>query len=1666
MNETSDNLKSYSYAQVLDLIAEGEIVGLVDGAKSIYLDDTAVQNPDGTYNFTGVSYVATTGTQNQAAVTGFDEVKNEIAVSVEVKVATGAVVRSISNSSVTSVAVTIQTPALTYQDNKGNIQGTTIQYAIDIQVDGGGWIEKVTDTVTGKTTSPYERQYRIKLPAGTTRQVRVRRLTPDSTSVSLNNKTFWKSYTEVVEAKLRYPNSAIVGLKFDATQFKSIPSRAYDVKLLKVRIPVNATVRSDGSLSYSGTWDGTFKIAWTTCPAWCYYDLITNERYGLGAYIDASQADKWSLYAISKYSNELIDDGFGGTEPRFSCNMILNTRQEAYTVLNQMASIFRGMSYWATGSVTTVQDAPKDPTYLFTSANVIDGVFNYQGSSAKARHTVALVTWNDPADMCRSKVEYVEDTAGIARYGIIEAPVTAVGCTSRGQAHRVGRWLLYSERFETEIISFKTGGEGALCAPGDIIKVQDQYRSGNRTGGRISAATSTTITVDAIGAPPSGTKTLYVIGPDGVTQTRTVASISGNVITVTAPFSPVPQAQYVWAMSGTAQEVSTYRVLSVVENENGEHEVTALEYDASKYALIESNLNLTDPGYTNLNPVPADPTGLVLAENTYEYQNTTRSKITASWNLVDYATYYLLQWRVDDGNFNSVNVYSNSYELLDTIVGTYEFRVYSVSAQDLQSGGFDTETITTVGNSAAPVAVTDLTATSAVGGVALKWTSSASALWQTEIYENTTNDSATATLLATVSANTYNRTGLTASDGIRYYWVKLVNTQSVRSAFSNVASATASSAANGASGAVVYIYQRAASTPALPTATVTYTFATGAVTGLDNGWTTTIPSGTNPLYVSTAAVSSNTATDTIAPSEWATPVVLAQNGSNGTNGTPGLNAATVFLYQRTVTGSAPSVSTAGSATYTFATGTITGQPSGWTTSIPSTSLGSYLWVIQATASSTSTTDTISNTEWSAPSLLNQNGTDGANGLNNAIVYLYQRATSTPSVPSTTVTFTFATYTATGVNNGWSQTIPAGTNPLYVTTASASSAGATDTIATNEWSSPTVLAQNGTDGANGLNSATVYLFQRTSGATAPSLPSASVTYTFATGAASGVNNGWTQTMPTTGGSYRWMTMATALSTSSTDTILSSEWAAAALIAQDGTNGNNGTNGTNGTNAVNALLTVPSVSLIAYANGTVLSFSTATGQIKVYSGTTDVTASSTFAVIAQSNCTGSVNASGTYSVTAMSGDTASLVMTATYAGTTITLTFALSKSFVGYEIVSALPSTNLFNGRVVYLSTDGKLYRYNGSSWTASVPTTDLSGTIADAQIAAVAAGKVTGQLTNSQIADVAAAKLTGQITSTQITDGSISTAKIAAGAVSTAKLAAGAVTADTIAANAITSAKIEAGAIVAGKIAAGAIAAGDIAAGAIVAGKIAANAVTATELATNAVTADKINAGAITAAKLATTELISLSSQLGNAVVDTIKIAGNAVTQPINTAAADIFVSTNITYSPGGYSCDYVFVGYPSGDYDFDGFSFYYVGPGLGAWTYTCGMVPGSFSGGQTAVETGWITVGEGGVTGGLIVNFYATYDGTVYIDAGQQLVLLMDTNNGSGYQVVGGTKVGAVTTSGDTRSIIPVVMSRAVTGLTSVRFKVMTGRYNIGSGGTLNSSYLRDINLSVMGAKR
>lgn len=712
----SDLLRSRAFARIVDLVSEGEIVGLVNGAKSIYFNGTPLENADNSRNFENVTYDARVGTQAQDYIPDAAAIESSVNVATEVK-NTASVTRTISNSDVNAVRVIVSVQALFRTKDNGNQVGTDVQLAIDVQTNGGGYVEKLRDTISGKATSKYQRAYRIALTGTGPWDIRVRRLTDDSTDIKLQNKTFWDSYSEIIDTKLRYPNSALVAVKLDAASFQGIPSRAYDLKLLKVKVPTNY---DPIARTYTGAWDGTFKTEWTDNPAWCFYDLVTNTRYGLGNYIPAAQVDKWGLYTISQYCDQLVDDGFGGQEPRFTCNLYLQSRAEAYKVINDLASCFRAMVYWASGSLTVSQDAPSDPVALFTQANVIDGRFTYSGASAKARHTVALVSWNDPADFYKQKIEYVEDAEGIARFGVVPTEVSAIGCTSRGQANRVGRWLLYSERYESETVSFQTGIEAAMVRPGNVIKVADSARAGTRLGGRVISATTTEITVDAAPILGGGSWTMYVMLPDGTVESKTVSSAVDAVVTLGSALSAAPQAGAQWIISGSATEAQTFRVVSISEQEGGVLEITALKHRPDKYAAVEEGLVLQPQDITQLDVVPDATNFGQLTEYLYATPTDVRVGITISWAPVNYAAQYLVQYRVDSGNVFEQTVRSNSIEVLNAETGNYAITVYALSAIGKQSLPY-TFAAAVLGKTARPADVTGLQIAAQGTSALLQW---------------------------------------------------------------------------------------------------------------------------------------------------------------------------------------------------------------------------------------------------------------------------------------------------------------------------------------------------------------------------------------------------------------------------------------------------------------------------------------------------------------------------------------------------------------------------------------------------------------------------------------------------------------------------------------------------------------------------------------------------------------------------------------------------------------------------------------------------------------------------------------------------------------------------------------------------------------------------------
>lgn len=651
-----DSLVSRQLARVLDLVSEGEIEGLVAGYQSIYLDGTPLQNSDGSLNFSGFTVETRSGSLSQGYIGGFPASESASSVSVEVRNGT-PVVRMVSNPNANALRIAVAVPSLYYQDpTTGDVSGSAINLNIEVQPYLGGWVWVVGDTIAGKCTSRYSRNYHINLPGSGPWNVRITK-TSGNTDAQTKCDLYWDAVTEIINAKLSYPNSALVGITIDSSQFASIPSRAYDLKGLRVKIPSNYNPLTR---AYAGIWNGTFNVAWTDNPAWCFYDLVTNPRYGLGEFVTAAQVDKANLYTIAKYCDELVPDGFGGMEPRFACNMYLQTREDAFRVLSDMVSIFAGMLFWASGGLSCTQDAPDDAIYSFTNANVIDGQFSYSGSSRNVRHTTALVSYNDPSDKFTRKVEYVEDLEGILKWGLRQAETVAIGCTSRGQAHRLGKRILLSERYLTEVVTFKTGLEGTVPYPGAVIKVMDNNRAGARMGGRVKAATSLTLTLDAPVDMVFGTAyVLTIIKPDGSLEERGVVNASGSqsILTVTLAFSTVPNAQSVWVLSSTALDAQLFKVVGVKENDGLIYEVTALQYNPSKYAAIEQNLKF-EPMVTSIlasATTQLPPRNMVISESLYQSGiNTLDGNMTITWDAplqTQYLSHYRVAWRYVSGNW-------------------------------------------------------------------------------------------------------------------------------------------------------------------------------------------------------------------------------------------------------------------------------------------------------------------------------------------------------------------------------------------------------------------------------------------------------------------------------------------------------------------------------------------------------------------------------------------------------------------------------------------------------------------------------------------------------------------------------------------------------------------------------------------------------------------------------------------------------------------------------------------------------------------------------------------------------------------------------------------------------------------------------------------------------
>ncbi|MDN7584207.1 phage tail protein [Burkholderia orbicola] len=780
--ESPDSLHSIARAKVLDVISEGPIVGLVKGMQSVFLDGTPIQNSDGSVNFQNYSVDVRTGTLDQEFMPGFPAVEREAAVGVPLT-SDAPWVRQVQNTQLTAVRIRFGVPALQKSDPATGVFGYRVEYAIDLSVDGGSYAQVLSSAFDGKTTSLYERSHRIELPRAVNGWlVRVRRITPNAHSSLIADTVNIEAITEVIDRKLRYPLTALVGMTFDARSFSQVPVRSYGVRGLIIRVPSNYDAETR---TYSGTWDGTFKPSWTNNPAWIFYDILLQARYGTGRYVDASMVDKWSLYEIARYCDVMVSDGRGGVEPRFTCNCVIQSDADAFKVLQDLASVFRGIAYWGPGAVVASADMPSDPVYVYTAANVIDGAFRYVGSERKTRYTVALVSYNDPSNQYKQAVEYVPDDDGIARYGVIKTQVTAFGCTSQAQAHRLGRWLLLTSRYESGTVSFKVGMDGVLVGPGQVIAIADPRKAGRRIGGRIRAVAGSVVTLDKAPTVAPGDRFTAIL-PSGVAQYRAVKSVDGDVLTLADRFDADPVPGAVWMLENAEVAAQLYRVVSVQEGDDDgllEYTITATMHEPGKYAAIDDGAQIQQRPVTVVPPsVQAPPSNVRVTTYSAVDQGISKTTMVIAWDAADNSVTYLPEWRKDNGEWVTVpRTGGLQVEVPGIYQGRYVARVRAQNVMGVTSLPAISAETQLKGKTTPPPAVASLKAAGIVFGINLDWVfpgdGTAGDTQRTELWYSRTpsrDDAIKLSDYAYPQAST-SLQGLAVGQ-VFYFWARLVDT--------------------------------------------------------------------------------------------------------------------------------------------------------------------------------------------------------------------------------------------------------------------------------------------------------------------------------------------------------------------------------------------------------------------------------------------------------------------------------------------------------------------------------------------------------------------------------------------------------------------------------------------------------------------------------------------------------------------------------------------------------------------------------------------------------------------------------------------------------------------------------------------------------------------------
>ncbi|PNA02879.1 MULTISPECIES: phage tail protein [unclassified Pseudomonas] len=717
--EAPDSLRSVAVAKMLLAIGEGEFAG-TPTPRDIYLDGTPLMDEQGNYNFPGVKWEWRTGSVEQPHIPGIPSVDNEISQGIELR-SDKPWVHAISDTRLSAVRLRFAWPALQAMDSAGNINGHRIEYVIEVATDGGAYQEVLKDAVHGKTTSTYERTRRIDLPAAQTGwTLRVRRLTPNQNNNKVADTMQLAGLTEVIDAKLRYPNTALLYIEFSAEQFRNIPAVTVECRGRKWPVPSNY---DPDTRAYIGVWDGTFKEAWTDNPAWVTYGICTNDRFGLGRRIKPWMVDKWELYRIAQYCDQLVPDGKGGQEPRFICNLNLQSKAEAWSLLRDIAGIYRGMTYWAQGQLYSLADMPRatDFDFAYTRANVIGGKFNYSSGSERSRYSRALISYDNPLNSYDTDVTVVTDEKLQRRYGDNPLEISAIGCTRESEAQRRGKWALATNARDRGI-SFRVGMDGRIPLPGFVIPVADELLAGRAIGGRIAAASGRQVTLDRDTQAKAGDRLILNL-PDGTCEARTVEAVAGRRLTLTTAYSVAPEAELVWALDAPDLSVPLYRVTSVSRPEPGVYEISAVQYEPSKFAHIDSGARLEERpiSVTPINLVPP-PNSVSLSSNHAVSQGLAVSTLTIAWPAVPGAVAYEVEWRKDDGNWISLpRSGATSVDVTGIYAGDYLARVRSISVGEITSIWKLSELTPLKGKLGTPPAVAQLLATSKVFAIALDW---------------------------------------------------------------------------------------------------------------------------------------------------------------------------------------------------------------------------------------------------------------------------------------------------------------------------------------------------------------------------------------------------------------------------------------------------------------------------------------------------------------------------------------------------------------------------------------------------------------------------------------------------------------------------------------------------------------------------------------------------------------------------------------------------------------------------------------------------------------------------------------------------------------------------------------------------------------------------------